>query len=83
MNWGNNFSMAAGMSHVLRDESAKECTKILGTSRTVRILFNEPGTHALYAEMIQYRRKVLQDAVSPCHMADSTAEGKFFLKLSV
>ena len=83
MNWGNNFSMAAGMSQAVRDESAKECAKILGTSGTVRILFNEPRTHALYAEIIQYRRKVLQDAVSPCHMADSAAEGKFFLKLSV
>ena len=81
--FGDNFSMAAGMSQALRDESAKECAKILGTSRTVNILFNEPGTHALYAEMIQYRRKFLQDAVSPCHMADSATEGKFFLKLSV
>ena len=81
--FGNNFRMAAEMSQSEKDEAAKECAKILGTSRAVRILFNEPGTHALHAEMIQYRRKILQDAVRPCHMADSVLDGKFFMKLTV
>ena len=80
--FGDNFSRAAGMSQSAKDEAASECAKIFGTSRPVRILFNEPGTHALHAEMIQYRRKILQDAVRPCHVADNILESKFFLKLS-
>ena len=79
--FGDNFSRAAGMSPELRDEAAGECAKMFGTSRPVRILFNEPGTHALYAETTQYRRKILQDAVKPCHMIDNALTGKFFLKL--
>ena len=80
--FGDNFSRAAGMSQALKDEAAAECARILGTSRAVMILFNEPGTHALYTEMIQYRRKILQDAVRPCHVVDNVWEGRFFLKLS-
>lgn len=81
--FGDNFSKASGMSQELRDEAAEECAGILGTSRPVKILFNEPGTHALYAETMQYRRKILQDAVSPCHMIDNALGSKFFLKLTV
>jgi hypothetical protein len=74
---------AAGISQERRDELAAECGKVLGTSRPIKIFFNEPGTHALYAEMTQYRRKILQDAVRPCHVIDNTLESKFFLKLTV
>ena len=74
--------MAIEMSQALRGESAKECARILGTKRPLKLLFNELSTHALYAEMIQYRRKILQDAVHPCHIADSAMEGKFFIKLA-
>ena len=81
--FGGNFSKAAGMSQSLRDEATEECAKILGTSRPVRILFNEPGTHTLYTEATQYRRNILQDAVRPFHMSDSGLDSKFFLKLTV
>ena len=80
---GNNFAAAAGLSQEARDEAAAECGKILGTSRPVKILFNEPGTHALYAESTQYRRKILQDAVRPCHVIDNALESKFFIKLAI
>ncbi|MBQ4430768.1 MAG: GH3 auxin-responsive promoter family protein [Synergistaceae bacterium] len=81
--FGDNFSKAAGMSQAVRDEIAEECAKILGTSRPLRILFNEPGTHALYTEATQYRRNILEDAVRPCHMTDNALESKFFQKLTV
>ncbi len=81
--FGDNFDKAAKMSQALRDEAAVECAKILGTSRPVRILFNEPGTHALYTEATQYRRNILQDAIRPCHMTDNALESKFFLKLAL
>ena len=81
--FGKNFAKAESMPPALRDETAGECAKILGTSRPAKILFNEPGTHALYAETVQYRRKILPDAVKPCHVIDNVLEGKFFLKLTV
>lgn len=80
---GDNFARAEGMSQERRDELAVECAKVFATSRELKILFNEPGTHALHSEMIQYRRKILQDAVRPCHVIDNTLESKFFLKLTV
>ena len=79
---GDNFKRASEMSQSAKDEIAKECAKILGTSKPLAILFNEPGTHALHTEMIQYRRKILQDSIRPCHIVDDVLEGKFFLKLS-
>ena len=81
--FGDNFAEAQSMSQALRDEAAKECAKVLGTSRPVKIFFNEPGTHALYSETVQYRRNILQDAVKPCHMIDNSLESKFFVKLAV
>ena len=77
--WAENFSL----SRELRDDIAAECKNILGTSKPVKILFNEPGTHALYSETVQYRRKILPDAVKPCHVLDNVLEGNFFLKLTV
>ena len=81
--FGDNFALAQSMSQALRDEAAKECAQVLVTSRPVKIFFNEPGTHALYSEAVQYRRKILQDAVKPCHMIDNSLESKFFVKLAV
>lgn len=81
--FGDNFSKATGISQALRDETASECAKILGTSKPVRIAFNEPGTHALYTEATQYRRNILEDAVRPCHMIDHAMDSKFFLKLAI
>ena len=80
---GDNFAKAEWMSQALRDEAAGECAKILGTNRPVKIMFNEPGTHALYSETIQYRRKILQDAVKPCHIIDNALEGRFLTRLVV
>ncbi len=80
---GDNFKRASEMSQSDKDDIAKECANILGTSKPVRILFNEPGTHALHTEMIQYRRKILQDAIRPYHVADDVLDGSFFLKLTV
>ena len=80
---GNNFDTAEGMSKALREETAEECAKILGTSRPLSIAFNEPSTHALYSETVQYRRNILLDAVQPCHIIDDALKGKFFLKLAL
>ncbi len=77
--WAEKFRLSNDLLELI----TAECKNILGTSRPVKILFNEPGTHALYTEMLQYRRKILQDAVRPCHVLDNVLEGKFFLKLTV
>ena len=68
---GEKFRMAAGMSQTLMYEIAGECTNILDTSKPVKILLNKPGTHALHTEIIQYRRKILPDAVRTCHVIDN------------
>ena len=79
----NNFERAEGMPQGQRDELAVKYGKLFGISRPIKIFFNEPGTHTLYAEMAQYHRKILQDAVRPCHIIDNALESRFFTKLAV
>lgn len=47
-------------------------------NKKVRIMFNEPKTHILYRDMLQYKLNVLPDAINPVHVTDSPRTVKFF-----
>ena len=49
----------------------------------VDVMFNEPGTHVLYREILQYKRNILPDALRPVHVTDSPSAIKFFKKMTM
>ena len=71
----------AGLKIGDADKIAADVSNSLGLK--VSVMFNEPKTHILYRELLQYKRNILPDAVKPVHITYNPSAIKFFRKMTV
>ena len=74
----NKVKKAADLIHKYFSEISPEFK-----NEELTIGFNEPGTHMLYLEILQFKRNILPDSIEPCHVTDNPRAKKLFLQMKM